>query len=276
MSAEAEGLERWLEKMLPDSQAQWEQTPAARAVLTAVRERMSRAERDCRLEREAAEEAVAEYEGEVERLEQVLARAGPGVAEALAQGRAQSYCQVLADLCISLDTDSSAGPVLESAVADLMVQRAMAKPRLAKAKAEVASLRNAAVGVYEKLSRLTEVLSMAENEEQELEKETNNLLNKTEFNVKKKAEYTKTITRSKRELAKTGGNNEKIQHGAILGLNVELAGLEEETRPLAAQLAAFHSLPPSLELAKVEVEKKAQQLDSLDKELASNIASLKM
>ena len=43
----------------------------------------------------AAEEAVAEYEGEVDRLEQVLARAGPGVAEALAQGRAQSYCQVL-------------------------------------------------------------------------------------------------------------------------------------------------------------------------------------
>ena len=70
-------------------------------MLTAVRERISRAERDCRLEREAAEEAVAEYEGEVDRLEQVLARAGPGGAEALAQGRAQSYCQVLlhSELC---------------------------------------------------------------------------------------------------------------------------------------------------------------------------------
>ena len=39
---------------------------------------------------------------------------------------------------------------------------------------------------------------MAENEEQEMEEETKNLLIKTEFNVKKKAEYEKTITKSER------------------------------------------------------------------------------
>ena len=45
------------------------------------------------------------------------------------------------------------------------------------------------------------MLSLAEKEEQEMKKETNNLINKTEFNVKKKAEYKKTITRSERLVA---------------------------------------------------------------------------
>ena len=62
-------------------------------------------------------------------------------------------------------------------------------------------------------------------------------------------------------LPRNGGNDKSVrQHQQIVRLNKELSKLEEESEHLSRQLQGFLALPPSKELAKVELAKSNQEL----------------
>merc|ERR1712179_46598 len=75
-------------------------------------------------------------------------------------------------------------------------------------------------------------------------------------------------------LARNGGNDISIRHAQIVNLNKELAKLESEFEPPSRQLQGFLALPPSKELAKVELARSREELEGLEKDIAGEVSSL--
>merc|ERR1712107_388389 len=97
---------------------------------------------------------------------------------------------------------------------------------------------------------------------------------KTEFLGKKTIEYKRRIENQEAILTKNGGNDVSIRHGEIVKQKEKLDHLEEELTPLSRQLQGFLSLPPSVDLAKVELTKCELELEELDQPVCGKISDL--
>jgi len=266
-------IQAWLSSLLP-SVPDWEVTPETTALLSSLYNTNINVEKDSVREIELLEQARLEYVGETERCKGVLGAVGQGVEESLSQGPAQAYCEVLTNICSSLELDSSNIVGIEKAVSDLLTRQAECGPVLGKVKDEVDRMRGDAVGLYEKLSRLGEVVEKAAKEEREDASTALTQSRKLEYIRAKGNEYKKSVERAESVLTRNGANDNTVRHEEIVKLNNMLTNIEVETDPLSRQLQGFLSLPPSRELAKVELAKSREVLEILEKEVADQISSL--
>ena len=192
----------------------------------------------------------------------------------MAQGPAQSYADNIAGVCSSLDMDTCQGSGLHIAVSDLLVKQSETTTELSKQRNEVESLKSNVVGLYEKLSRSKEELEQARMKDKEQREFMTQSNKKTEFLGKKTIEYKRRIEKQEAILTKNGGNDVSIKHGEIVKQKEKLDHLEEELTPLSRQLQGFLSLPPSVDLAKVELTKCELELEELDQQVCGKISDL--
>ena len=266
-------LQAWLADLLTDV-PDWEITPDTTEVLSRLYLLNTSLEKDSVTEIENLEQTMMEYQAETTRCRGVLARVGHGVEASLSQGPAQAYCEVMSSICSSLNLDSSSMVGIESAVADLLVEQAESGPEVGKVKGEVERMRSDMVQLYERLARLGDFVNLAVKEEREESNMAGDRAKKLEYIVAKLADYRRGVERGEGVLARNGGNDLSIRHAQIVELNKELAKLESECEPLSRQLQGFLALPPSKDLARVELAKSREELEVLEKEVAGEISSL--
>ena len=84
----------------------------------------------------------------------------------------------------------------------------------------------------------------------------------------------KDIEKKEAVLIKNGGNDPSIKHKEIVKMKEKLDSLDEELKPLSRQLQGFLSLPPSVDLAKMELAKKEVELETLEQQLAGSISDM--
>ena len=266
-------LQAWLADLLTDV-PDWEITPDTTEVLSRLYLLNTSLEKDSVTEIENLEQTMMEYQAETIRCRGVLARVGHGVEASLSQGPAQAYCEVMSSICSSLNLDSSSMVGIESAVADLLVEQAESGPEVGKVKGEVERMRSDMVQLYERLARLGDFVNLAVKEEREESNMAGDRAKKLEYIVAKLADYRRGVERGEGVLARNGGNDLSIRHAQIVELNKELSKLEAECEPLSRQLQGFLALPPSKDLARVELAKSREELEVLEKEVAGEISSL--
>ena len=87
-------------------------------------------------------------------------------------------------------------------------------------------------------------------------------------------QYRRDIERSEAALVRHGGADPNLRHGEIGQLKDKVDELQSQVEPLKRELGGFLNLPPSIEMARVEVAGKKQELEKLEKEVESKISSL--
>jgi len=266
-------LQAWLADLLTDV-PDWEVTPDTTEVLSRLYQLNIALEKDSVTEIESLEQIMMEYQAETARCRGVLARVGQGVEASLSQGPAQAYCEIISSLCSSLNLDSSSTVGIESAVGDLLKIQAESGPEVGKVRGEVERMRSDMVQLYERLARLSDFVNLACKEEREESNMAGDRTKKLEYIVAKLADYRRGVERGEGVLARNGGNDVSIRHAQIVNLNKELAKLESEFEPPSRQLQGFLALPPSKELARVELARSREELEVLEKEIAGEISSL--
>jgi len=274
MSVPTSELQAWLSSQCPEGVPSWEITEDTLALLSSLYRQHSSREEEARLEVEQLEVARQEYEGETERLSEILKGAGAGVVESLHQGPAQSYADNISSVCSSLNIDTSLGPGLTARLADLLVRRADNIPAMGKVRTQLDDLRNKQLGLHETLSRAQELLVSASKEEKERQEKAAKRNSKGEFMSKKCHEYRRSQKKMEAVLAKNGGNDPRVKHSEIERLRAEVERLEEEQKPLARQCSAFATLPPSLELARARLAAAQDQLERLESNLSGALTDL--
>lgn len=267
-------LQAWLSSLMT-SVPDWEVTPETTALLSALYNTNTMLEKDSMTEIDLLEQARVEYQGETEKCRGVLSGAGQGVEESLSQGPAQAYCEVMTALCSSMNLDTSNMVGIETAVSGLLARQAESGPAVGKVKWEVEErMKSNTVGLYERLARLGEVVEKAGKEERDEASIASDQSRKLDYIVAKCADYRRGVEKGEGVLVRNGGNDNSIRHLEIVKLNTKLTKLEDELEPLSRQLQGFLALPPSRQLAKVEIAKSRNELDLLERQVAGQISSL--
>ena len=223
---------------------------------------------------EAQRTATREYEGETKRLQGILASAGAGVEESMKTGPIAAYIDNLAGAASILDIDTVTGAGMEIAVTELLAKEAEDGTELSKLRNEIDLIKTNLVGLYEKMSKSKEELEKATKtaREQSAEMAQNN--KKSEFLSKKCIQYKRDIEKLEITLCKNGGNDSTIEHSELVKLKLKVDNLEEELKPLKRKLDGYQSLPPSVEMARIELAKSEVELENLEKQLSGSISEI--
>jgi len=266
-------IQSWLETVLgPAEVPDWEVTPETVAKLSSLYSLNTFLEKQSSVEINLLEQKSAEYLAEASRLQGMISSVGQGVEEGLNQGPAQAYCEVLSGLCSSLDLDSSHSVGLESAISELLVKQAESGPEIAKTSREIEVRKSDTVVMYERLSKLDDIVKSVKKTVREEESIAKDNSRKMEHRKAKAKEYRRTLERQEGVLVRNGAHDFTIRHEEIVKLNSRLVELEEKIGPLKSQLKGFLSLPPSNELARVELVKCKEELEQLESEISVEIS----
>ena len=266
-------LRSWLATMFPGEEVPpWEVTPDTTAILTELYLANTRKEEEARLVIEAQDQATREYEGETRRLEGILS--GAGVEDSLRTGPVASYIDNIAGVANTLDIDTVSGAGLEIAVTELLAREAEDVTELAKLRNENEVIKSDVIGLYEKMSKAKEELEKASRTCTELTAEAADKNKRTEFLSKKCIQYRRDMEELEIRLCKNGGNDSTIEHSELVKMMKKVIQLEEELKPLKRQLEGYQSLPPSVDLARVELAKTEVELENLENQLTGSISEI--
>jgi len=266
-------LQAWLAEVLEDAPSDWQVTPESLAVLAELQQASMAAEAAAAAEVEEEQEARAEYQAEIERYRAMLAMLG-GLEEEVAKGPGQAYLTALVEACLALDTDTAAGTALEAQVSSLLVRQAEVEPRVAAARAEVARGEREAVELYSRLARVAEAVEAAGQEARAGKEEMANHRKKTDFTLAKVDQYRKDVERGEALLARNGASDKRLRHSEVAKLRDRLREAEATAEPLRRELGGFLELPPSADMARVEVAARRAELEQLELEVQRKISSL--
>jgi len=267
-------LRSWLSTMFPDGPPPWEVTPETTAILTELYLANTRAEEDAKVTLEAQRIATREYEGETKRLQGILVSAGAGVEESMKTGPVAAYIDNLAGAASILDIDTVTGAGMEIAVTELLAKEAEDGTELSKLRNEIDLIKTNLVGLYEKMSKAKEELEIATKTAREQSAEMAHNNKKTEFLSKKCIQYKRDIEKLEITLCKNGGNDSTIEHSELVKLKLKVDHLEEELKPLKRKLDGYQSLPPSVDMARLELAKSEVELENLEKQLSGSISEI--
>jgi len=267
-------LRSWLSTMFPDGPPPWEVTPETTAILTELYLANTRAEVDAKVTLEAQRIATREYEGETKRLQGILVSAGAGVEESMKTGPVAAYIDNLAGAASILDIDTVTGAGMEIAVTELLAKEAEDGTELSKLRNEIDLIKTNLVGLYEKMSKAKEELEIATKTAREQSAEMAHNNKKTEFLSKKCIQYKRDIEKLEITLCKNGGNDSTIEHSELVKLKLKVDHLEEELKPLKRKLDGYQSLPPSVDMARLELAKSEVELENLEKQLSGSISEI--
>ena len=267
-------LRSWLSTMFPEGPPPWEVTPETTAILTELYLANTRAEEDAKVILETQRTATREYEGEQSRLQGILASSGAGVEESMKTGPVAAYIDNLVGVASILNIDTVAGAGLEIAVTELLAKEAEEGTELSKLRNEIDTTKTNLVGLYEKKSKAKEELEKATKTSREQSAEMDHNNKKTEFLSKKCIQYKRDIEKLEITHCKNGGNDPTIEHSELVKLKLKLDQFEEELKPLKRQLDGYQALPPSVDMARIELAKSEVELENLEKQLSGSISEI--
>jgi len=271
-------LRRWLTDVLGEEPPDWEINSTSKHILEELYLTHQRQEAAAALEMEELQEARCEFQAEINRLSQILNKLG-GLEEEMTSGLSGSYLNTLTELALALDLDLVPGSTtcassLQAALAKLLVKQAELGPRVGLVKAEVEKGEVDMLELHARLARLEELAEQATVVERAGEQASGGQKKKTEFTLAKVEQYRRDIERSEAALVRHGGADPNLRHGEIVKLKDKVDEVQSQVEPLKRELGGFLNLPPSIEMARVEVAGKKQQLEKLEKEVESKISSL--
>jgi len=271
-------LRRWLTDVLGEEPPDWEINSTSKHILEELYLTHQRQEAAAALEMEELQEARSEFQAEINRLSQILNKLG-GLEEEMTSGLSGSYLNTLTELALALDLDLVPGSTtcassLQAALAKLLVKQAELGPRVGLVKAEVEKGEVDMLELHARLARLEELAEQATVVERAGEQASGGQKKKTEFTLAKVEQYRRDIERSEAALVRHGGADPNLRHGEIVKLKDKVDELQSQVEPLKRELGGFLNLPPSIEMARVEVAGKKQELEKLEKEVESKISSL--
>ena len=87
-------------------------------------------------------------------------------------------------------------------------------------------------------------------------------------------QYQRDIERGEASLVRSGGADTKLRHSEAVRLRLKVEEVQSQVDPLQRELGGFLNLPPSIEMARVQVAGKRQELEKLEREVQSQISSL--
>jgi len=271
-------LRRWLTDVLGEEPPDWEINSTSKHILEELYLTHQRQEAAAALEMEELQEARSEFQAEINRLSQILNKLG-GLEEEMTSGLSGSYLNTLSELALALDLDLVPGSTtcassLQAALAKLLVKQAELGPRVGVVKAEVEKGEVDMLELHARLARLEELAEQAAVVERAGEQASGGQKKKTEFTLAKVEQYRRDIERSEAALVRHGGADPNLRHGEIVKLKDKVDEVQSQVDPLKRELGGFLNLPPSIEMARVEVAGKKQELEKLEKEVESKISSL--
>lgn len=271
-------LRRWLTDVLGEEPPDWEINSTSKHILEELYLTHQRQEAAAALEMEELQEARCEFQAEINRLSQILNKLG-GLEEEMTSGLSGSYLNTLSELALALDLDLVPGSTtcassLQAALAKLLVKQAELGPRVGLVKAEVEKGEVDMLELHARLARLEELAEQATVVERAGEQASGGQKKKTEFTLAKVEQYRRDIERSEAALVRHGGADPNLRHGEIVKLKDKVDEVQSQVEPLKRELGGFLNLPPSIEMARVEVAGKKQELEKLEKEVESKISSL--
>jgi len=271
-------LRRWLTDVLGEEPPDWEINSTSKHILEELYLTHQRQEAAAALEMEELQEARCEFQAEINRLSQILNKLG-GLEEEMTSGLSGSYLNTLSELALALDLDIVPGSTtcassLQAALAKLLVKQAELGPRVGLVKAEVEKGEVDMLELHARLARLEELAEQATVVERAGEQASGGQKKKTEFTLAKVEQYRRDIERSEAALVRHGGADPNLRHGEIVKLKDKVDEVQSQVEPLKRELGGFLNLPPSIEMARVEVAGKKQELEKLEKEVESKISSL--
>jgi len=271
-------LRCWLKDLLGEEVPDWEVTTTTHRILEELYLTHHRQEAASALELEELQEARAEYQAETARLSCILSKLG-SLEEHMSSGLAGSYLNTLSEVAFTLNLDLAPGSTtcaasMEAAVAKLLIKQAELGPRVGVARAEVEKGEVDMLGLHARLARLEELCEQAEAEGWAGEQASNGQKKKTEFTLAKVEQYKRDIERGEASLIRNGGADTQLRHGEVVKLRQKVEEVQGQVDPLQRELGGFLNLPPSIEMARVEVAGKKQELEKLEREVESKISSL--
>ena len=149
-------------------------------------------------------------------------------------------------------------------------------PRVGVARAEVEKGEVDMLGLHARLARLEELREQAEAEGRAGEQASSGQKKKTEFTLAKVEQYQRDIERGEASLMRSGGADTQLRHSEVVRLRRKVEEVQGRVDPLQRELGGFLNLPPSIEMARVEVAGKKQELEKLERGVESKITSLHM
>jgi len=263
-------LRKWLEGILGET-VDWEVNPRTVRVLNDIRSRNVSQEKYAEVVFEEIEKCRSEYEGEVKRLDRILSELG--VDDRFITGPSTAYLQVLTESCASLN-EENIGSGLEAAAAKLLVQQAEGFPRTAGARAQIESVKADTLKVYGQLDRLGEAIKISSQESEEDVAKAQNQSKKLDFLHAKEKQYKANLDKEESILMKNTNGDQTLRHSAVENLARELQSLQKELETAKRQITGYLDLPPSLDLAKVEISKVEGELRELSEQVNHNISTM--
>jgi len=271
-------LRCWLKDVLGEEPPDWEVITSTQHILEELYLTHQRQEASAALELEELQEARAEYQAETARLSHILSKLG-GLEEQMSSGLAGSYLNTLSEVAFTLNLDLAPGSTtcaasMQAALAKLLIKQAELGPKVGMARAEVEKGELDMLELHARLARLEELCEQAEAEGRAGEQASSGQKKKTEFTLAKVEQYQRDIERGEASLVRSGGADTKLRHSEAVRLRRKVEEVQNQVDPLQRELGGFLNLPPSIEMSRVEVAGKKQELEKLEREIESKISSL--
>jgi len=271
-AVDIQAIQEWLEETLGES-VDWEINPQTLQYLRNLRLKNLNQEKHTQIILEDVERRRNEYIGETRRLERLLRELG--VEDRSITGPSSAYLQVLTESC-SVLREEQQGSGLEAAATKLLLEQADIGPKLAEAKAQIESVKADTLKLYGPLERLGEAVKSAEKEGKSDQALAVNQSKKLDFMHEKEKQYKTSLDKEEILLHKTTGGDQGLRHENIETLAAQLHDLEARVDEANRQISGYLNLPPSLDLARVEVAKAGNELRALTMQVDRNIQSINL
>eukprot|EP00088_Acartia_fossae_P069755 TRINITY_DN9190_c0_g1_i1.p1 TRINITY_DN9190_c0_g1~~TRINITY_DN9190_c0_g1_i1.p1 ORF type:complete len:275 (-),score=84.48 TRINITY_DN9190_c0_g1_i1:368-1192(-) len=265
-------VQTWLTNILGE-EVDWEINPQSLEVLKRLKENNIQQEKHAQVILEEAERSRQEYEAETKRLASILSELG--LTEKSLSGPSSAYIEVLTECCSLLNEDNI-GSGLEAGAARLLVNQADLIPELSKAKEQLEGVKAATLKLYSQLDRLEDAVQLAEKEGAEDKLTVRNQTKKLDFLLAKEKEYKTNIDKDEANLTKIMHKEDPsgaLSHARVVEVEAEWAGLDQQLEEARRQITGYLNLPPSLDLARVEIAKAERELASLTEQVNNSISS---
>lgn len=155
-----------------------------------------------------------------------------------------------------------------------MHQQADAAPLIAVTKDKIESIKVDNLKLYSQLERLEEAVRFADKEgEKDLEL-TKSKTVKLDFMTAKEKQYKTSLEKDEMAHLKLTGGDKNLTHDSIKQLQEKVVDLEKNVEEAKRTISGYLNLPPSMDMAKLEISKAEAELDELTSQLNINIASV--
>jgi len=269
--SEIEEINNWLESVLGMKSVEWEVNSGSLEFLKNLRARNIKNEKLLQVTLDETDRLTKEYDGELKRLNKILTELG--IDHNNLPGSAGPYLQVLAESCAVLDEDNI-GRGVQVSLSRAVQQQADAAPLIAVTKDKIEAIKVDNLKLYSQLERLEEAVKFADKEGGKDLELSKSYSVKLDFMTAKEKQYKTSLEKDEMAHIKLTGGDKNLTHHNIKQLEEKIIGLEKDVEEAKRTISGYLNLPPSMEMAKLEISKAEAELEELTSQLNINIASV--